>query len=315
MKTVCARRGATCRRRHAMASVRGLRVAKSDKKTVTTSVVTSKKVAKLDHFGERMWWRVYFSTDAHGTLKGDAWDIVLKCAPGIAGADAETVEEALCKMQDLGLIVRWTEAAGEHRGEWLEIVGHDEHHTKEHLRKRGKRRAPLSPWATIEGGASPANSASRAPLMAERPDTAHQVEVEGGEDVVLDPLEAQRRAAYANWTAARDRHPDLRERLDQVGPEAFQAWLNDACPADWVIHPDELTPMCVIEVPLAAPPRALLTVVPPISERDPAPSGRKDLLNGPVGNHPRPNRSMTSVTALPLNGAHSTDHHDGPVPA
>lgn len=111
------------------------------RKIITDSAITSRKLAGLSDFAERVYWRVYLKSDNYGTMSGDPWDVWHQCVPGVRGATEKKVAVAVADLVNVGLLESFEEKAKP----WLHVLDHDRHQSKEFLRKRGDRRTPVPP--------------------------------------------------------------------------------------------------------------------------------------------------------------------------
>lgn len=108
------------------------------RKMINTAAISSERLAGVEHFVERLYWRIYMATDKYGVMAAKPWDVWQKAAPGVTGFDKEVVQKALDILEHLGLII-----VAEIDGVlWLEITDHDRFQSADFLRKRGERRSP-----------------------------------------------------------------------------------------------------------------------------------------------------------------------------
>ena len=111
-------------------------------KTVSTSALTSKKLAKLDATDERLFWRIHWASDSYGTMSGDPWDVAQVAVPSVKGYDLDVVAKGIDTLVGVKLLERWQEAD---EAWWIHVIDHDRHQSGYFRGKRGARHSPIPP--------------------------------------------------------------------------------------------------------------------------------------------------------------------------
>lgn len=110
-------------------------------RAIQRSALHSKKLRRVSHAAERLYWRLMLSTDPYGTADADPVMVCSTAAPGCTTLTPDVVAAALQELEDAGLIVRWCDGDDQ----WLHIIDFDKHQLADFLRKRGARHSPIPP--------------------------------------------------------------------------------------------------------------------------------------------------------------------------